>query len=61
MKMDMKDIGLESTDWVHLTDNRGQRWAVVSTIRNVQIPKNDTFDWSRVVKTLRNSNQIPPR
>jgi hypothetical protein len=37
MKIDIKEIGWEIVDWIHLSDNRGQRWADVSMIINFQV------------------------
>jgi hypothetical protein len=38
MKMDIKEIVWETVDSSYLADDRDQRWAVVSTIMNLQSP-----------------------
>jgi hypothetical protein len=36
--MDLKEIGLENVDWIHVAQDRDQWWAVVNTVMNLQIP-----------------------
>jgi hypothetical protein len=35
---DLRRIGLEDVDWIHLAQDRYWRRAVVNTVMNVQIP-----------------------
>jgi hypothetical protein len=37
-KMDLGEIGLESVDWIDLAENRGQWWALVNTVKSLQVP-----------------------
>jgi len=34
--MDLREIGCESVDWMHLTQDRDQWWAVVNMVMNLQ-------------------------
>jgi hypothetical protein len=36
--MDLREIGWEDVDWIHLTHHRDQWWAVVNTVMNLQVP-----------------------
>jgi hypothetical protein len=38
IKLDVEDIGWDSTDWINLAEERGRLWAVVNMIRNLQVP-----------------------
>jgi hypothetical protein len=38
IKMDLKEIGFEGVDWIHLPQDRGQWWALVNTVMNLQVP-----------------------
>jgi hypothetical protein len=36
--MDLREIGFEGTDWIHLAQDRDPRRAVVNTVMNLQVP-----------------------
>jgi hypothetical protein len=36
--MDIRDIGWEGVDWMHLIQDRDQWWAVVITVMNLRVP-----------------------
>jgi hypothetical protein len=36
--MDLREIGWEDVEWIHLTLGRDQWWAVVNTVMNLQFP-----------------------
>jgi hypothetical protein len=38
IRMDLREIGLEGVDWMHLAQDRDQWWAVVNTVMNLQFP-----------------------
>jgi hypothetical protein len=38
IKMDLREIGLECVDWIHLAQDRDQWLAVVNTVMNLQVP-----------------------
>jgi hypothetical protein len=38
--MDLKEIGKESIDWIHLTQDANQWRDVVNTVTNVRVPHN---------------------
>jgi hypothetical protein len=38
IKMDLREIGWGGMDWILLTKDRDQKWALVNTIVNFQIP-----------------------
>jgi len=38
IRMDLREIGSEVVDWMHLTDDRDQWWALVNTVMNLQVP-----------------------
>jgi hypothetical protein len=35
--MDVREIGLEGVDWIHLAQDRDQWWAVANTVMNLRI------------------------
>jgi hypothetical protein len=35
IRMDLREIGLESVDWIRLAQDRGRWWAVVSAVMNL--------------------------
>jgi hypothetical protein len=37
--MDLREIGWEDVDWIHLAQDRDQWWALVKTVMNVQVHK----------------------
>jgi hypothetical protein len=36
--MDLREIGWEAVDWIHLTQKRDWWWALVNTITNLWVP-----------------------
>jgi hypothetical protein len=38
IRMDLREIGWEGVDWIHLALNRNQRWALVNTVMNFRVP-----------------------
>jgi hypothetical protein len=38
IRMDVREIGLEGVDWMHLAQDRDQLWAVVNTVMNLWVP-----------------------
>jgi hypothetical protein len=36
--MDLREIGWEGVDWMHLAQDRYQWRAVVNTVMNIQVP-----------------------
>jgi hypothetical protein len=39
IKIDLKEIGREWVDWIHVTQNRNQWRALVNTVMNLQVPQ----------------------
>jgi hypothetical protein len=37
IRMDLREIGWEDGEWVQLTQDRGQWWAVVNMVMNLQV------------------------
>jgi hypothetical protein len=40
IKIDFREIGLCSVDWIDLTQDRGQWMALVNTVMNLRVPEN---------------------
>jgi len=38
IRMVLKGIGWKVVNWIHLSQDRDQSWALVSTVRNLRIP-----------------------
>jgi hypothetical protein len=38
IRMDIREIGCEGVDWIHLAQHRDQWRAVVNTVMNLRIP-----------------------
>jgi len=38
IRMDLKEMGWEDVDWVHLAQDRDQWRAVVNTVMNLRVP-----------------------
>jgi len=38
IKMDLREIGWEDVDWIHLTQDTDQWRALVNTVMNLEIP-----------------------
>jgi hypothetical protein len=36
--MDLREIGWEGVDWIHLTQNGDQWWALVNMVMNLRVP-----------------------
>jgi hypothetical protein len=36
--MDLREIGWEGVDWMRLAQDRDQRWVLVNTVMNLQVP-----------------------
>jgi hypothetical protein len=37
-KMDLRDIGLEAVDWIHVVQDRDRWRALVNTVMNLRVP-----------------------
>jgi ribosome biogenesis protein Nip4 len=38
IKMDLREIGFEDVDWIHLAQDRDRWWAVVNAVMNLRVP-----------------------
>jgi hypothetical protein len=38
-RLNLREIGGEDVDWIHLAQDRDQWWAGVNTVVNIQVPK----------------------
>jgi len=38
IKMDVREVGWEGVDWMHLDQDRDQWWALVKTVMNIRFP-----------------------
>jgi hypothetical protein len=38
IKMDLREIGWDRTDWIDLVQDRDQWWALVSEVMNLRVP-----------------------
>ena len=38
IKMDLREVGCDSGDWIALAENRDQWWAYVRTVMNLRVP-----------------------
>jgi hypothetical protein len=38
MRMDLREIGWDDVDWMHVAQNREQWWALVNMVMNLRIP-----------------------
>jgi hypothetical protein len=38
IRMDLREIGWEGVDWIHLALDRDQWWAVVNMVMNLRVP-----------------------
>jgi hypothetical protein len=36
--MDLREIGFEDVDWIHLAQDRDTWWALVNTVMNLRVP-----------------------
>ena len=39
IKMNLQEVGGGCGDWMELAQDRDRRWALVSTVRNLRVPK----------------------
>jgi hypothetical protein len=39
IRMDLREIGWEGVDWIHLAQDRDQWWALVNTVMNFGVPE----------------------
>jgi hypothetical protein len=37
IRMDLKEIAWESVDWIHLTQDMDQWWALMNTVANLRV------------------------
>jgi hypothetical protein len=37
LRIDLREIGWGSVEWIHLAQDRDQWWAVVNTVMNLQV------------------------
>jgi hypothetical protein len=53
IRMDLREIGREGVDWIHLAQDRDQWWAVVNMVINIRVPqKVGSFLTRRVTVSL---------
>jgi hypothetical protein len=38
IKLDIREIGIDKANWIHLTQDRLQWWVFVKTVMNLRIP-----------------------
>jgi hypothetical protein len=38
IKMDLREIGIDGTNWIQLVQDRVQWWAFVNTVMNLRVP-----------------------
>jgi hypothetical protein len=38
IRMDLRELGWEVVDWIHLAQDRDQWWAVLNTVMNLRDP-----------------------
>ena len=38
IRMDLKEVGWEDVDWIHLPQDRGKWRALVNTVINIRVP-----------------------
>jgi hypothetical protein len=38
IKMDLRKIGREAVDWIHMAPDKDQWWAAVNTVMNLRVP-----------------------
>jgi hypothetical protein len=38
VRMDLREIGLEGVDWMHLAQDRDQWWILVNTVMKFRVP-----------------------
>jgi hypothetical protein len=40
MKMDLRETGWDSTEWINTVQDRDQRWALVDMVMKLPVPQN---------------------
>jgi hypothetical protein len=38
IRKDLRETGWEGLDWMHLAQDKDQKWAVVNTVMNLRVP-----------------------
>jgi hypothetical protein len=38
IKMDLREIGWDGMDWIDLTQDRDQWWALLNAVMNIRVP-----------------------
>jgi hypothetical protein len=38
IKLNLREIGINGANWIHLAQDRVQWWAFMNTVRNLQVP-----------------------
>jgi hypothetical protein len=38
IKLELREIGIDGTNWIQLAQDRGQWWAFVNTVMNLRVP-----------------------
>jgi hypothetical protein len=38
IKMDLREIGWEGADWMHLAEDKGQWWDLLNVVMNLRVP-----------------------
>jgi hypothetical protein len=38
IRMDLRELGWEGVDWIHLAQHRDREWALVITVMNLEVP-----------------------
>jgi hypothetical protein len=38
IRMDLREVGCEAVDWIHLARDRDHWWALVDTVMNLHVP-----------------------
>jgi len=38
IRTDLRETGWESVDWIHMAQDRVQKWALVDTVMNLRVP-----------------------
>jgi hypothetical protein len=46
IRMDLREIGWEVVDWIHLAQDRGYWWVLVNTVMNIWIHKSRITYWA---------------
>jgi hypothetical protein len=38
IKMDLREIGIDGANWIHLAQDRARGWACANTVMNLRVP-----------------------